>query len=485
MQVSYNEMDVLPAAYSVFDSEWLANDWYLSLRIPYRELFGNIVGFFIELFGFIPTLLFGRLVTYGLFAYAFFRLLESVRINFFVGCVVLMTYLSLFSEGFFYGEWIVGGLETKALSYAFVLLSIAAFLRNQLKGSLLFAGLALSFHILVGGYFIMCLSVILLIKLKSLPETAKKLIKNSPYFLLGGIWGLYGVYSHLSNNIDSDLAKYGWEIYTQVRVPYHVMPKFSFLSLSIPLAFAVFSFAVLRFSKRENLRILSAFALTTYAIPLTGYLVYFTGEIGLLRFYFFRFNDAIQPLLSLVILGSIISNKFEFTKNKLALHFTKVVFVISFIGFMFINFDNLKSLAYSANYSKRSILKRSSVDFSMAQWIEENSSKNAVFIVPLRMNNFYIESERAIFVSWKHSPQSSEDILEWYQRLKLMNKGIDFFDARIPYVTIHSNYKNLTEEEIINIQKAYPEITHIIMPKESSLSFPVLFETKLHVLYEL
>ncbi len=41
-------MDVLPFAKAIYNKHWLKNDWYLNLKIPYRNFFSYPVGFFIE-----------------------------------------------------------------------------------------------------------------------------------------------------------------------------------------------------------------------------------------------------------------------------------------------------------------------------------------------------------------------------------------------------------------------------------------------------
>lgn len=482
LQVDYNEMDVLPSAYSVYNTGWLAHDRYLSLSIPYRELFGYIIGYFIDIAGFIPVLILGRILTYSLFAIAYYKLLEAAKVHFLIGALSLIAYLFWFGDGAFYGEWMVGGLETKAFSYVFLIFSLSSFLKKQVRACLFFAGLALSFHIMVGGYFMICLLLVLLISHLKREPLLSDFIKNSFYFFLGGAWGLFGVYSHL--NVGSE-TNYGWEIYTQIRVPYHVFPKFSPWSLIVPFVFFLFNFLNFKLSKSDALRTLSAFGIAAYTISLIGFLVYFLGETSLLRFYLFRFNDAIQPFLVIIILGSILSGYIGFSKN-IIYRVIAPVLTFSFVGFCFANSNNLIGQMSPSNYSEKAMLNKSSVDLIMSEWIKENTDPESVFIVPPDMSNFYMEANRSMFVSWKHSPQSANEIEEWYRRITLLNRGKDaMVENLFGQEDLARNYSELNQLEILNIKNEYPKLSYIILPRISSVEFPLVYETEKLKLYSL
>ena len=65
-------------------------------------------------------------------------------------------------------------------------------------------------------------------------------------------------------------------------------------------------------------------------------------------------------------------------------------------------------------------------------------------------------SERAVFVTFKHSPQKVEDIIEWYKRIKNINKGKDIKNDGLKAVKeIDNNYKNMNEKDFLEIKKSY------------------------------
>lgn len=239
LMIDYNEMDAMPFGYALFNSNWLTNDWYLSLQILYRLPFGYVSGFFVHLFGFIPTLFVGRIISYIFFSFAYLTLLKVARTNFILGCVGLMMFLLLFPKGMYAGEWIIGGLETKVFAYSFALMSLTSLLRKNLAYAFLYSGISLSFHLLIGGYHLICLASILVYQTVNYNSTWKEVLQKCYPFFIGGAWGLVGIFSYLFDQTTQEISKYGWDIYVQIRVPFHVLPKLNFNALLFPFLLLV------------------------------------------------------------------------------------------------------------------------------------------------------------------------------------------------------------------------------------------------------
>lgn len=120
-------------------------------------------------------------------------------------------------------------------------------------------------------------------------------------------------------------------------------------------------------------------------------------------------------------------------------------------------------------------------DVAMANWIKANTDKKSVFINSPQDIFFYLNYERAMFVSWKHSPQSAKGMVEWYKRLKLVNGNREVNELSESW----SNYASLNEENILQIRKEYSEVDYFIAPNSMDLNFPVSFQTAEHKLYDL
>lgn len=105
--ISYNEMDVIPYAKAVFNDDWLENDWYLNLTIPYRFFFSYPVGFFADTFGIIQTIIFGRFVSYILVALSLCILIKSIKSTSysFLYYLSIILFFTFYSRGIGAVEW--------------------------------------------------------------------------------------------------------------------------------------------------------------------------------------------------------------------------------------------------------------------------------------------------------------------------------------------------------------------------------------------
>ena len=476
--ISYNEMDIMPYAKSIFNNMWLEKDWYLNLKIPYRYFFSYPVGFFANTFGFVKTTFIGRLVSYIFIAYALNVLIRSIKSKshnslFYFSIII---FFNTFPSGNGAGEWMVGGFETKVFAYGFSILSLSAFLLNQHKKGLLFAGLSLSFHLLVGIYNLFCLIPVLLLYQRETKSYFLKILKSLPIFIFAGIVGIYAIIYQLFF-IENDINNLGWDIYVNIRVPRHTLPNF--FPLNTWIYFTLFTLINLFFffkSKKKELKILSSYALFSIIISLIGITIFFLLGTGhYLKYYFFRFSDIMLPLITIINITIFIINILE---TKYPKHSNKLKYVFIIIA-LFIMVPKINNFVSNFIYKSQQIREKTSSDVLMADWVKKNTTKNKIFITQPLNSYFYINYERSMFVSWKHSPQNNKDIIEWYNRLKALNKGKDFKTIG----EIKPNYLNLTEKEILDISKEYPNVDYVLMPQPTELNFPILFKTDKNILY--
>ena len=129
-------------------------------------------------------------------------------------------------------------------------------------------------------------------------------------------------------------------------------------------------------------------------------------------------------------------------------------------------------------------------DIKMTQWIKRNITKESGFIIPPDDLYFWLNTEKSIFVSWCVLPNQEKyktiqnlptDMIEWYERLKLINKDNDFNTLD----EVKHNYITLNEKEILFINKNYPKYNHILMPNNNRLDFPIIHSTEISTLYEI
>ena len=181
-----NETDTMAHARHAADPTWLPNDWFLTRQIPYRGLFNALFGHLLEIVGTTPGIVVGRLLSFALFAFACQRLIAAAHVPLALGVAVVYWNINRIT-GIAAGEWMVRGLETKAFAWPFVLLAVAALLRQRWRSYWLWLGSALSFHVLVGAYAFLGLAAATLAVHR---RAALGALRGSWAFLVTGLPGL-------------------------------------------------------------------------------------------------------------------------------------------------------------------------------------------------------------------------------------------------------------------------------------------------------
>ncbi len=467
-------MDVLPYARSVYDNDWLKNDWYLSLKIPYRYFFSYIIGFFIDKVGIAYTIFFGRILCYLLFSAALIHLRNSLKdiikpITFWIAMTI---YILIFRDGMGAGEWMVGGLETKSLAYSFVILGTSFFLRKKYTLAAMFAGLSLSFHLLVGIYFTAALFAMLLIDWKQIKK--QTVAYAALAYAISGSIGIYGVLSQLL--FQTTKSNLGWDIYVNLRVPHHVKPDtFAYTYWIMLISFSLISLSVFYLAKERRMRLLATVALSGTFYSIVGILIYLLGPSHLLKYYFFRFGDAVLPIIAMYCLAYWMSKiPFEINGRKKQLKIlVNGSIILLFLPFLLKQFK----LAEGISHIERAAF----YDVKMQNWVKEHTPKDAVIMTRPDDVFFYINYDRAMFVSWKHSPQAADDIVEWHKRLKLLNRNQKLESAK----KIIPNYNKLSEEDWLKIKDLYPELQYLLISNQRRLNFEIAFKSEHLVLYKL
>ena len=478
--IAYNEMFVIPYAKVTFNNTLSAIQ---NFEIPSQLIFNAIVGFFAINFSIIKVIFIGRILSYILLIISYVRLAKSIDLNILMTVSSYIVFLFYFRHGIGdAGEWFVGGLETKVFAYCFVLLSLSSFIRNNIKWGMIYSGLSLSFHLLVGGYHLFCLIPFFLITQSVDKNFFVKLLKSIPYFLISGFLGLIEAFSSFFLSDQSGIEKVGWDIYVNVRVPHHTVPEFSIKTWLILIIFTVINIIFLK-SKNQTKRYLSSYSLFTVVILLIGLLIYYNFDSHYLRYYFFRSSDVILPLITILLFASI-NRKIQY-----------IFLLIIALNILPTEINRISSHIINLKHNIKEIKNNTSRpgkfnDIKMTKWIKKNLKKESDFIIPPDDLYFWLNTEKSIFVSWCVLPNQEKyktiknlptDMIEWYERLKLINKNNDFNTLD----EVKHNYITLNEKEILFINKNYPKYNHILMPNNNRLDFPIIHSTDISTLYEI
>jgi len=481
----WNESDVLPLARQFMDRQWLPTDWYLNLRTDYRVLFDILVGSFLSKVDFQTVSLTGCLLEYLAYAFALDSLYRALHLRFEYGAAALALFLG--QQFLVAGEWMIGGLETKVFAYLCVLFSISLILNERYRPAFFLAGLAFSFHPLIGMYSFFCLCVALFCIAIRTGEFWK-LFKSAWLFLVSGLAGFFSIFQQL--RFSSSSNNRAWEIYVLFRLPRHLYPAawqgltwIWLLGLSILLIIVL-----LRVVHEKKIKFLLIYLLCSVGLFGIGLIFYSLGLISWLRFYWFRLADVMIPFLLPILLLSFLSTgwldqkmekfrrKPKFFSNE---NPNRSLSVLILILTVFISLGNFATTFREYQKQEQAM----SSERTVFAWIAGNTPKEAVFLVDPTLADFYLTAQRSMFCSLKHLPSYEDEILEWHDRLSLCNGGKEFNQSGATVAgELQDNFYQLSLTQIKMIARQYA-VSYYLGNEERQLNLPLIYDSGSYRLY--
>lgn len=299
-----NEAHYIGKAIHYWNSDWIPND-------PFLDSKDTHICFYIT-FGWTSLFLspvamawVGRVLSWSLMAWSWGRLSRALIPVPWIS-VLSSAGLVYFIQSFHMaGEWVVGGIEGKSLAFPFIFFGLEAMLRNRWNRAWIFFGIASAFHVLLGGWSVVCAGIcwFLLARIDR-----PKLFSMLPGLLIGGLCSLPGLWPALSLDIgaSSESADMAHQIYVFQRLAHHLDPtSFSVAFLSrFTLLVLIWGFLCRanRTDASVRFRVLNRFILGTLLLAFLGLFFGFglkgnpSLSASLLRFYWFRMSDFAVPM---------------------------------------------------------------------------------------------------------------------------------------------------------------------------------------------
>ncbi|MGW8144044.1 MAG: DUF6798 domain-containing protein, partial [Anaerolineales bacterium] len=295
-----------------------------------------------------------------------------------------------------------------------------------------------------------------------LKQLIVSLFRKSWPFLITGIFGILAIFQQLTprGGIDANKA---WKTYVEFRVPHHVLPsawqgtEWIFLLTLATTLFLIVFFAV----KNDATKFSTAYALASISLFIIGLIIFALGQTALLRFYWFRYPDVMVPFLGMVVITLLINgianlNFAEYPRIPRELNWIQQVlrYGLPTLCAIYALFLVYESGIFLRGKYQRGLNRESTKTQVALEWISENTPGDSVFLIDPLMNEFYVYANRARFVSFSHPPQSAADILEWYERLTLINGN---HEPSIPpnRGEMQENFANLDAETIQQLAENY------------------------------
>lgn len=357
-------------------------------------------------------------------------------------------------------EWVLGGIEPKCFSYALLLLALTAIFDKATLKAGIYCGLAISFHVLVGFWGTLALSVALLLAWrdygwrKIFTFSLIPVVMNLPMVIITHR------YDAMSTDANRELAA---KIGVLVDDPMHLDPTYFhgavlFAILVVMTAGSVWLYR--RVVPAFEARIISGF-LTILTLEFgAGLIAWHLHSYRFLLSFPFRVADVLVLLFFLLGLACR-AGRWTLgwcdgeARKRMPLRWKNALCIALVVIFAGTYAYNIKKPVEDFAQIWHSRLDRKNDKWrEMTGWIRSQTPQDAVFLSPPWLNIFWIDAERAQVVNFKRAPHNYQ-MIEWQHRLEVVNRGPITERSYHIMDELKRNYPNLSLQEIEAIRDEY------------------------------
>ena len=376
-------------------------------------------------------------------------------------------------------EWILVSIEGKVCAYGFAFAALTDLMCNRVKRAAVFAGAAVLFHILVGGWFLMGLGIAMLADRRRFPFS-----QLVTFVLISGVLitpMIVPVLKYRSSttpavktataanpaaeaatatNSASDRLSADRKV-VKISAPFHLNPD-TVLSNEVVLqaAFMVIAlFACFCMTMRDRgARLLIVFTCFLTSLWIIAFMAGKLQWYWLLKFYLFRVGDTVLPLLFWLCVPAWAFNTLlrhdssSLAQKLMALTVWTIAMCMVGLGFPGVAVKKISNnLAHWRWPYDKELL-------AAFDWIRQSTNENDVILMnPCNLDlGFQLYTDRRVVVNYKYSSHNMK-IVQWLERLQATNGGRPFqgegfqmckeININFPYLnqshlrTIHEHYR--------------------------------------------
>jgi hypothetical protein len=415
-----NEVHYLSKAKHYWNPDWCQGDFFCESADAHLVFYWSF-GWLTKFFSLTATAWIGRVVSWGVLAWAWRRLSLACVPAPWLSVLSAGLWICLLDQCHMAGEWVVGGLEAKGVAYALMFLGLEALLRKRWNWVWILLGAATAFHVLVGGWMLIVCAGVWLTRRDDRPSIRSMM----PSLTVGFVLSLPGVLPALglTATVDGETFREANYIYVFRRLKHHlILTEFKWQFVARHTALIISWFLLARFIPKDSpLRRLRPVIHGAVALAAIGLIINLATlndkylAASLLRYYWFRLSDAMVPLgVAMVVCRWIVWVREQRSR------WANLPLVVAIIA---VGAGLAPGLVEQMNvrHPRSERPQKSVIDSGgwrdVCDWIAENTADDAQFLVPRQASTFRWRTGRALVVCHKDIPQDSRGIVEWWTRI--------------------------------------------------------------------
>ena len=440
-----NEAHYLVKAKHYWDSGFCPTDFFLSSADAHL-CFYWVFGWLTLLFELPVVAWIGRIISWILIGSALVTLGRKVTKGILTGLFFGTVFVILTEKCHLAGEWVIGGFEAKTIAYGMAFWGLNRALESKWSQAWLLCGVASAFHVLAGGWIVLCL---LSVRIGLLVIKKQKLVFGELIYLtLGGCLSLGGVVPGLLlSSSDPTVAAEANYLYVHVRLPHHlVVTTFSTERILMFLVMVVglgFGWKLSSQWRQPSHKLVVYLAVISLLFAAAGVMITFGLGNGsplqhrLLRFYFYRTSDVLVPLATGGMACVVVYGVCRESNGGMRLSGSILLLVIGLyladaLGDRYWDPRPRGDVLTLPKSKKKDPLARKENTLRIHRhwqlaclWMRNNSPKDAIAITPLRQQTFKWYSGRGEVVTRKDMPQDASSLMIWNERRNAVYPLVD------------------------------------------------------------
>jgi len=492
---SWNESVSLLGSHTIADPLFLSGDWSTggSPFATTKATFNLLVAPFWWLIGDgLIIAMTGRVVASVLVLRGLFEVTRHMKVAPWLVCLGFSLWLLGDKQSLAAGEWIFGGFEPKIFSYACLLFALSFAIRGRLATAGALSGLASAFHILVGTYGMLALGAATAFDFRR--HGHKRVVRFALSALPFSIVALVLSAKYLQGGETSDAREQIDWIMVHFRNPHHLDPRYFLGIWEIAygvLMVAVVAYCLWRHAPRDAARVVLPFLMVLCGIFVGGVLASAVGWDLPLRFYPFRVADTLLPLffwLTVALWFGHVLTDLRVPEKRRKPGGWIVLAGLSLLIFLEVP-DVSKRLVRNVTKTGSSWSQvwrgERTTKQEVLDWVRLNTPRSVNFLVPVCLDEFWLEAERPALVLHKLAP-SNHRAIEWFERLKAANGGHEIQAVGFGICReIDSNYRKLSEEALSEVAGRYSLTHYLVDRRRPELDDRMVFSNEEWWVYEI